>query len=115
MSFFISAAHAAAEGAPAAGQIDPAAEMMQFGLLAVFAVVFYLVLWRPQSKRNKEHKALISSIAKGDEVITSGGIAGKVVRVNEEFAVVEIADKIEVNVQKHAVTAVLPKGTLKAI
>lgn len=112
MSFFISTAQAAAEGA---GQVDPAAEMMQFGLLAVFAVVFYLVLWRPQSKRNKEHKALISSISKGDEVITSGGIAGKVVRVDDDFAVVEIADKIEVKVQKPAITAVLPKGTLKAI
>lgn len=110
MSFFISAAHAAAEG-----QVDPAAEMMQFGLLAVFAVVFYLVLWRPQSKRNKAHKSLISSIAKGDEIITSGGIAGKVIRVNEEFVVIEISDKVEINVQKHAVTAVLPKGTLKAI
>lgn len=114
MSFFISTAQAAAEGA-AAGQIDPAAEMMQFGLLAVFAVVFYLVLWRPQSKRNKEHKALISSISKGDEVISSGGIAGKVVRVDDDFAVVEIADKIEVKIQKPAITAILPKGTLKAI
>lgn len=115
MSFFISTAQAAAEGASAAGEVNPAAEMMQFGMLAVFAVVFYLVLWRPQSKRNKEHKALIAAIGKGDEVITSGGIAGKVVRVDDEFAVVEISDKIEVKVQKPAITAILPKGTLKAI
>ncbi|MBV1915182.1 MAG: preprotein translocase subunit YajC [Pseudomonadales bacterium] len=114
MSFFISTAQAAAEGA---GQASPGigAEMMQFGMLAVFAVVFYLVLWRPQSKRNKEHKALISAIGKGDEVITSGGLAGKVVRVDDDFAVVEIADKVEVKVQKPAITAILPKGTLKAV
>ena len=114
MSFFISTAQAAAEGAGQAGP-GPGAEIMQFGMLAVFAVVFYLVLWRPQSKRNKEHKALISAIGKGDEVITSGGLAGKVVRVDDEFAVVEIADKVEVKVQKPAITAILPKGTLKAI
>ncbi|MDX1801717.1 MAG: preprotein translocase subunit YajC [Marinobacter sp.] len=82
---------------------------------AGFILIFYLLIWRPQSKRAKEHKALMSGLSKGDEVVTSGGVAGKITRVTDDFIVVEIADNVEVKVQKAAVATALPKGTLKDI
>lgn len=82
---------------------------------AGFILIFYLLIWRPQSKRAKEHKALMSGLNKGDEVVTSGGIAGKITKVTDDFIVVEIADNVEVKVQKVAVATALPKGTLKDI
>lgn len=85
--------------------------LMPLGLLAIF----YFLLWRPQSKRQKEHKALIEELAKGDEVVTAGGLVGKVVKVNEEFLLIEVADNVQLPVQKTAVTAALPKGTIKGI
>ncbi|MAZ05033.1 preprotein translocase subunit YajC [Marinobacter sp. SS8-8] len=80
-----------------------------------FILIFYFLIWRPQSKRAKEHKALMSGLNKGDEVVTSGGVAGKITKVTDDFIVVEIADNVEVKVQKVAVAAALPKGTLKDI
>ena len=70
---------------------------------------------RPQSKRNKEHKALMEGLNKGDEVVISGGMMGKVVKVTDDFVVVEVANNVEISFQKGAVTATLPKGTLKNI
>lgn len=78
-------------------------------------VLFYLILWRPQSKRAKEHKDLIGSIAKGDEVMTSGGVLGKVVRVDEDYLALEVADGVELKLQKSSIAAALPKGTIKQI
>ncbi len=110
MSFFISAAYAdTAAGAP------PGGEYMQFILLAGFLVIFYLMIWRPQAKRAKEHRNLVGGLQKGDEVVTSGGIAGKVTKVTDDFLVIEASDTVELKVQKIAVIAALPKGTLKAI
>lgn len=80
-----------------------------------FILIFYLLIWRPQSKRAKEHKNLMSGLNKGDEVITGGGLAGRITRVTDDFIVVEIADGVEVKVQKVAVATALPKGTLKDI
>ena len=80
-----------------------------------FILIFYLLIWRPQSKRAKEHKALMSGLNKGDEVVTSGGMAGRIARVTEDFIVIEVADNVEVKVQKVAVATALPKGTLKDI
>ncbi|MEK9711189.1 MAG: preprotein translocase subunit YajC [Thalassolituus sp.] len=80
-----------------------------------FAAIFYFLLWRPQSKRQKEHKNLVENLAKNDEVVTAGGMLGKVVKVTEEFAVIEVADGVQFPVQKVAVTAVLPKGTIKEV
>jgi preprotein translocase subunit YajC len=98
---------------------DPAGPGMgamgQVIFFAGFILIFYFLIWRPQSKRAKEHKALMSGLNKGDEVVTSGGMAGKITRVTDDFIVVEIADKVEVKVQKVAVAAALPKGTLKDI
>ena len=110
MSFFISAAYAdTAAGAP------PGGDYMQFILLAGFLVIFYLMIWRPQAKRAKEHRNLVGGLQKGDEVVTSGGIAGKVTKVTDDFLVIEASDTVELKIQKSAVIAALPKGTLKAI
>ena len=97
---------------PAAGQMGVMGQIIFF---AGFILIFYLLIWRPQSKRAKEHKALMSGLNKGDEIVTSGGVAGKITKVTDDFLVVEIADNVEVKVQKVAVAAALPKGTLKDI
>ena len=80
-----------------------------------FLVIFYLMIWRPQAKRAKEHKNLLGGLQKGDEVVTSGGIIGKVTKVTDDFVVVEISDNVELKFQKQAIAATLPKGTLKSI
>jgi len=111
MSFFISAAHAGA-AAPAAG---PGGSGFEWIFLAGFLVIFYLMIWRPQAKRAKEHKSLLGNLQKGDEVVSSGGIAGRVTKVTDDFVVVEVSDTVELKIQKAAIAATLPKGTLKAI
>ncbi len=80
----------------------------------VMIVVFYFLLIRPQSKRAKEHRAMVASLEVGAEVATSGGILGKVTEVSEQFLTVEIAQGVNVKVQRHTVSQVLPKGTLKS-
>ncbi|KEA64598.1 preprotein translocase subunit YajC [Marinobacterium sp. D7] len=112
MSFLIATAQAA-EGAPAAGQMDPGFFNIIF--LVGFGLIFYFFMWRPQAKRAKAHKALIGGLAKGDEVITAGGIIGKVTRLNEEYVVLEVAEGTEMKFQKAHVAAELPKGTIKSI
>lgn len=107
--FLISDAHAQA-AAPAAA--DPSSGMLI--MLPLMIVIMYFMVFRPQSKRAKEHKALLDALAKGDEVITQGGVAGTVVEVRDNFVKVSIANDVEVLVQKVAITAVLPKGSLKA-
>jgi preprotein translocase subunit YajC len=83
--------------------------------LIIFALVFYFLLIRPQSKRAKEHRKLMDSIAKDDEVITTGGVTGKVIRLTDSYVVLEVSDKVEMTFQKSAIAMVIPKGTLKAI
>ncbi|HDS1682371.1 MULTISPECIES: preprotein translocase subunit YajC [Pseudomonas] len=111
MSFLIPAAYADA-AAPAAG---PAGTGFEWIFLVGFLVIFYLMIWRPQSKRAKEQKNLLSNLQKGDEVVTNGGIAGKIVKVSDDFVVLEVSDTVELKFQKGAIAATLPKGTLKAI
>ena len=77
--------------------------------------LFWLILWRPQAKRAKEHRNLVDSISKGDEVMTSGGLLGKVTKVNEEYIAVEISDGVQIKLQKSSVAAALPKGTISQI
>ena len=89
--------------------------MSQIFLLVGFVVIFYFMLWRPQSKRAKEHRELVAGIAKGDEVVIGGGLVGRISKVSDEFVVMEVAEGTEVNVQKASVVAVLPKGTIKSI
>ena len=78
-------------------------------------VIFYFLIWRPQAKRAKEQKNLLGSLQKGDEVVTTGGIAGKITKVSDAFVVLEVSDTVEMKFQKGAIAATLPKGTLKAI
>ncbi|MBV4534569.1 MULTISPECIES: preprotein translocase subunit YajC [Pseudomonas] len=111
MSFLIPAAYADA-AAPAAG---PAGTGFEWIFLVGFLVIFYLMIWRPQAKRAKEQKNLLGNLQKGDEVVTNGGIAGKIVKVSDDFVVLEVSDTVELKFQKGAVAATLPKGTLKAI
>jgi preprotein translocase subunit YajC len=112
MSFFISPAFADAAAPAAAAQ--PAAGF-EWIFLVGFLVIFYLMIWRPQAKRAKEQKALLGNLQKGDEVVTTGGIAGKITKVTDAFVVIEVSDTVELKIQKGAVAATLPKGTLKAI
>ncbi|GHG03436.1 preprotein translocase subunit YajC [Thalassotalea marina] len=109
MSLFIGTAHAAAGPAQASGGMEMVIMLLVFGL------VFYFMIYRPQAKRVKEHKSLMSALSKGDEVLTQGGLVGKIVKVSDEkdFIVISIAENTEVTVQKGAVSAVLPKGTMK--
>jgi len=83
-------------------------------VLALF-VVFYFMMIRPQMKRQKEHRKMVADIKAGDEVVVAGGLAGRVARVTDQYLAVEIADGVEVKVQRQAVGQVLPKGTLKSI
>ena len=113
MSFLIPAAYAdAAAPAAAAG---PAGTGFEWIFLVGFLVIFYLMIWRPQAKRAKEQKNLLGSLQKGDEVVTTGGIAGKITKVSDDFVVLEVSDTVEMKFQKGAIAATLPKGTLKAI
>lgn len=111
MSFFIS--EVLAEGAPAAAGVqgDPTTG---FIFMIGLVVLFYFMLIRPQQKRAKEHKKLISELAKGDEVITNGGLIGKITKVGEQYLTLEITDNVEVKLQNNAIATVLPKGSLKA-
>jgi len=109
MSFLISDAYA--EGAAAQQGGDPMMSMLFFvGMIAIF----YFILIRPQQKKAKQHRNMVAALGKGDEVATSGGILGKVIDLNDQFITVEIADGVEIKVQRHAVGTVLPKGSLKA-
>ena len=81
--------------------------------LVLMFVVLYFVMIRPQMKKTKEHRAMIEALAKGDEVVTGGGILGKVTKLGESFVSVEVANGVEIQVQRHAVVQVLPKGSLK--
>lgn len=84
-------------------------------IIVAFALVFYLIVWRPQSKRAKEHRELVAGLTKGDEIITNGGLVGRIVKVEEQFIVFEAADNVQLRLQKGAVMQALPKGTIKNI
>jgi preprotein translocase subunit YajC len=99
-----------AQAAPGAG-----GGQFQFALLmAAFIALFYFMLIRPQQRRAKEHQALLSKLAAGDEVVTSGGLLGRITEVGDTFVTLEVADGIRVKVQKVQVTQLMPKGTLKS-
>lgn len=98
--------------APGAGAGSPYSSLI---MMLLFGVVFYFLLIRPQSKRAKEHKNMLESIQKGDEVITSGGILGKVNKITDNFIVLNVAQNVEMKFQKNSITATLPKGTIKGV
>lgn len=108
--FFISSAHA--QAASGAAEPNPMFTLLMFGGLFVF---MYFLLIRPQRKRQKEHQDLIGNLNKGDEVITTSGMLGKITKIEGEYIVLEVNNNLELKFQKVAVHAVLPKGTIKAI
>lgn len=112
MSFLISAAYADAAAPAAAG---PAGSGFEWVFLVGFMAIFYLMIWRPQAKQAKEKKNLLSNLQKGDEVVSAGGIVGKIVKVTDDFVVLEVSATVELKIQKAAISATLPKGTIKAI
>ncbi len=109
MSFFISDAMAQTAGAA------PGNPIMSFLPLIILFVIFYFLLIRPQQKKAKEHKTMVENLQKGDEIVTQGGLVGKVTEVTDSFLTCKLAENVEVKVQRHAITTVLPKGTIKSI
>lgn len=109
MSLSIASTFAAAAPAPQGGGME------MLIMLLVFGLVFYFMIYRPQAKRVKEHKSLMSELSKGDEVLTQGGLVGKIAKVSDEkdFISISISEGQEVTVQKASISAVLPKGTMK--
>jgi preprotein translocase subunit YajC len=108
---FFSSAYA--QTAPAAAGGDMQSSLMSLLPLVLMFVVLYFVMIRPQMKRQKEHRAMIEALAKGDEVATAGGLVGRVTKLGDAFLGVEVAPGVEVQVQRTAVVQVLPKGSLK--
>jgi preprotein translocase subunit YajC len=108
MSFFIS--DAMAQGGASAGD-SLLGLLFPIGLL----IILYFLMIRPQIKRQKEHRALVEGLSKGDEIITMGGVAGRVMDLGENFAQVEVADNVTIKVRRQAIEAVLPKGSLKEL
>jgi len=88
-----------------------ASGISQLVILLGFIIIFYLLLWRPQTKRAKEQRNLLASLAVGDAVMTNGGLLGKINKLQDNFISLEVASRVEVTVQKTSVTAILPKGT----
>ena len=107
---FISSAFA--QTAPAASG-DMQSSLMSMLPLVLMFVVLYFVMIRPQMKKQKEHRAMIDALAKGDEVVTAGGVLGKVSKLDESFVSLEIANAVEIQIQRSAVVQVLPKGSIK--
>ena len=106
----ITSAHA--QGATATGFGGDA--MAFLPMIAIF-VVFYFLLIRPQQKKAKEHRAMLEALQKGDEVVTAGGVVGRVAKLTDQYAAIEIAPSVEINVQRSAIAQLLPKGTIKAL
>lgn len=106
LDFFISTAQAAPAGEPS--------PLMTFAPLIVLFVVFYFLLIRPQQKRAKEHKQMVAALSRGDEVVTSGGVLGRITEVGENFITIEVAAGSSMQVQSHAITQIMPKGTFKS-
>ena len=102
--------NAYAQTAAAAGPMD---SIMQFLPIILMFVVLYFLMVRPQMKKTKEHKALLDALSKGDEVVTQGGLAGRITKVGDDFVSISIAENVEIQMQTPAISLVLPKGTLK--
>jgi len=101
--------------AQAPGGATPGGGMESMILIVLMFGVLYFMMIRPQMKRAKEHKTMVDALQKGDEVVTTGGVLGRITKVGENYVTLEIAEKVEVQVQRPAVQLVLPKGTIKNI
>jgi preprotein translocase subunit YajC len=110
MNLFETTAHAASATGPVGD-----AGWINLVMLGGFVLIFYFLLIRPQNKRRKEHEQLVTALSKGDEVVTAGGIVGQITKVEDDFVKVQINDQVEMRIQKSAVGATLPKGTIKSL
>lgn len=110
MNLFETTAYAAPAGAGAGD-----AGFINLLFLGGFVLIFYFLLIRPQNKRRKEHQALVGGLSKGDEIVTAGGIVGQITKVEDDFIKVQLSDNVEIRIQKSAVGATLPKGTIKGL
>ena len=106
LDFFIASAYAQ-DGAQPGG-------LMSFLPLIIIFIIFYFLLIRPQMKRAKDHKKLVAELANGDEVVTNGGMLGRITKVGESFLTLELADNVQVQIQRHAIASIMPKGTIKS-
>ena len=111
MSLLVANARAQDAGQAAQG----GGEMFQISFLIGLFLLFYFIAIRPQRKRQKEHATMVAALNKGDEVVTSSGILGKIVKLEDNFVVLQVAEKVELKFQRSYINAVLPKGTLKSI
>lgn len=112
LDFFITNAYAqSASSAPAAQ--GPGYSL--FFMIIVFSLFMYFFMWRPQNKRAKEQQNLLESLTKGDEVVTAGGLLGRISKISGQYLSLTIANNVEILIQKTSVTSVMPKGTLKTI
>ena len=105
---------ATAYAAPAAGGPENAG-LLNLLFIGGFVLIFYFLLIRPQNKRRKEHQALVTGLSKGDEIVTAGGIVGQINKVEDDFVKVQVGENVEMRIQKSAVGATLPKGTIKSL
>lgn len=112
LGFFINNAQAAI---PTARTSETGGNFSLIAMTVIFVLFMYFVMWRPQSKRSKDHRDLVASLTKGDEVITAGGILGRIVKVHDSYATLALNDSTEVVIQKNSIANALPKGTLKSI
>jgi preprotein translocase subunit YajC len=99
--------------AQSAGGASPGGGFAPLLMMVVFIAIFYFLLIRPQQKKAKEHQSMVTRLSAGDEVVTSGGILGKIVEVGDSFITLEIAPNVQIKVQKFQVTSLMPKGTVK--
>ena len=113
LDFFITSAHAADAGT--AGAQKGIAGFSPLIIMLVFMLFLYFTVWRPQNKRAKEQRDLLNSLAEGDEVVTIGGIIGKITKMTTIYVVLAASDNAQFTVQKSAISTVLPKGTMKSI
>lgn len=109
MNFFISDAMADGAAAPQGGGLQ------MIIMMAIFFGIMYFMIIRPQQKRAKEHKELIASLGKGDEIVAAGGLVGKVINLGDNLVEISVSENTTLKVQRHAVVSVLPKGTIKGL
>jgi preprotein translocase subunit YajC len=111
MGFLISDAFAGTAAAPSTTQ----GLMSMLPMIAILVLFMYFMIIRPQSKRSKDHKSLMENLQRGDEVMTAGGILGKIEKITDDFIVLNIAETTDITIQKNSVTNIMPRGTIKSV